>query len=112
MILNNAQGQWVDGKNNNQWLVVDGSGNELYRLPEALKDFEAMGIIHFGRKFEKLAFDEGVAEGLKRGAHASKAAREMAAAEIEALKQHAALEIGNLEAAMEVYKANYKPNYK
>lgn len=87
MILQTAQGQWVDGKNDNQWVVVDTKGNELARLPACLTDSEAMGVIRFGREFELKAFNEGVEEGLRRGSNASKVHRDHARVRIRELEE-------------------------
>jgi len=48
-----------DGKS--EWVVYSGNGDEMHRLPSTLDEKQAMGIIHFGRKFELKALDEGIA---------------------------------------------------
>jgi len=61
--LETAQGQWAKNQNDNEWLIVNKDGVEISRLPACLKDFEAMRVIHFGRQFEKSAYEKGVEDG-------------------------------------------------
>jgi hypothetical protein len=63
MPLQHAQGQWAKDQNDNEWLIVDAKGFEIGRLPACLKDFEAMRVIHFGRGFEKKAYEQGLEMG-------------------------------------------------
>ena len=70
--LQEAQGRWAEGQHNEEWLIVNKDGEEIARLPACLKDYEAMRVIHFGRKFEMQAFEDGIEEGLSRGKEATK----------------------------------------
>ena len=40
--------------------VIHSDGEELWRLPAVLTPQQAMDVIHFGREFEKRAFNNGI----------------------------------------------------
>lgn len=47
-----------DGKS--EWVVYNENKEEIYRLPMHWNESEVMAAIHFGRKFELIAFNEGI----------------------------------------------------
>ena len=48
-----------DGKSGN-WIVNDEKGKKLWEVSGKLSEQEIMDIIHMARKFEELAFQEGI----------------------------------------------------
>jgi hypothetical protein len=47
----------------NAWIVYDEAGNELAELPKHLDPQQAMSYLHFARRFELAALQEGFADG-------------------------------------------------
>ncbi len=58
LVIAQATQHTVDGEDK-EW-IVHSEGKELWRLPAKLTAQEAMDIIHFGRKFEEEAFNNGI----------------------------------------------------
>lgn len=61
--LQDCQATWVQDQDDNQWIIRDSDGNELGKFPAHLKDKEVMDIVHFARKYELLAFKDGLETG-------------------------------------------------
>lgn len=57
--LQNAYGQWVEDKDNNQWIVYNKDGERLAELPAKWDEGDVMRAIRLGREFEKKAFEVG-----------------------------------------------------
>lgn len=74
--LETAQITWKRDENDNNWVVRDDDGNELFQLPQKLSDREAMAILHAVRPFERQAFDDGyeTMKGAMTQAHLNKKA--------------------------------------
>ena len=52
--------QHGSGADKSDWIVLNKDKEEIHRLPKHLDEKTAMGIIHFGRKFEVVAFNNGI----------------------------------------------------
>jgi uncharacterized protein YktA (UPF0223 family) len=61
--LMNAQASWNKGENDDKWCVRTPTGELLFILDGDFDEKSAMQVIHFGRKFEVRAFNEGVRQG-------------------------------------------------
>lgn len=85
MQLQDAQARWVQGENDNQWLICTPEGEELGFLPERLSDKEVMTTLRLMRKYEKEGFLMGVEEGLRRGSNATNFVKESLTAQINDL---------------------------
>lgn len=76
------------GTSNEPWFVFDGCTNErLYELPHNLSPEQAMSYVHFGRKFENVAYNEGLRKGVEKSEINSKAHYQILNSQIELLKQ-------------------------
>ena len=60
LVLAQATQHTTDEKGKGPW-VVHSEGENLWELPSSLTPQQAMDIIHFGRKFEEEAFNNGIA---------------------------------------------------
>jgi hypothetical protein len=61
--LMNAQASWNKGENDNKWCVKTPTGELLFILDGDFDQKSAMQAIHFGRKYELRAFQEGIRQG-------------------------------------------------
>lgn len=92
-----ASGQQVAG---GTWsLVGNGDIGELAKLPAVLTAQQVMDIIHIIRNGEMAGFEEGVAEGLRRG----KAAADLRVATIESQMDPLVAENARLAGLLESY---------
>lgn len=57
-----AYGSQFDGGPNgkSEWIVMNEQQEEIYRLPTHWSEKDFMAAMHFGRKFEELAFNVGI----------------------------------------------------
>ena len=53
--------QYTGTKGKSAWKICDNKGNELAEIPGTLTEQQAMDILHIFRKFEKIAFNDGIA---------------------------------------------------
>lgn len=63
--LQTAQITWVQDEDDNNWVVRDAEGEELFQLPGRLTDKEAMAILHAARDAENTAYEYGKDNGMQ-----------------------------------------------
>lgn len=63
-VLQTAQLNWVQGQDDDNWVVRSDTGDELFQMPGSLKDKEVMAILRAARKYELAAYEAGKQNGL------------------------------------------------
>ena len=70
--MQEAYATWVQGEDENQWVVRNRHGEELHKFPANWDEHKCMGAIRLARSAEKAAFEAGKKEGSKESERLSK----------------------------------------
>ena len=63
LVMQSAYATWVQGEDDNQWIVRNKDGEEIAKLPSSWDEQKCMAAIRLARIAEKSAFEFGVNVG-------------------------------------------------